>query len=379
MIVNADSKTIPHARRTAARRLVKHALAAAFHPVGTLRGLLGPRRTPRVVILGYHRIVDDVAAAARTCMPALCVSTRAFADHLDVLQRRYEILSLEDAARVLAGRRRTPRRDAAVITFDDGYADVRDNALPLLSRRGLPSTMFVSTGVLDGESLLHDRMYVLCRRVAAAGMRILGIPIPDELTWPLARADYALEAGDPVAAADAILQAMPIEDALRVADALAARVGDPGPNELPALLRWDDMPGLIAGGMTLGAHGVSHAHMPVEGEAALDAELRQPRLRFAQRLGVTPAALAYPAGRFDDRVVAAARRAGYQVAVTTEDRPNRAGVDLLRLGRKCLSDDHGVGAFGVRSQVLVAAHMDGLFTSLGLAHPVRGDFRLEGP
>jgi peptidoglycan/xylan/chitin deacetylase (PgdA/CDA1 family) len=38
------------------------------------------------------------------------------------------------------------------LTFDDGFADVRDQALPVLSRHGFHATVFVTTGVTDGRT-----------------------------------------------------------------------------------------------------------------------------------------------------------------------------------------------------------------------------------
>lgn len=375
MIVNADSNRFPHAAETrvSARRAVKHVLATALAPFRPLRRAF---RAPEVHLFGYHRVVEDVARESERCMAPLHVSVAAFEAHLDHLVARYEVLSLEDAVAALAGRRPVPR-DVAVLTFDDGYRDILEVAAPILARRGLPATMFVSTEVLDRERpLSHDRLFGLVKRVAAAGTRILGIPVPDEQIWPLARADYALEHGDPIAAADAILQAFRVDEVRRICDLLAARVGEP---DVAPTLDWEGARALTKHGFTLGAHTVSHAHLPLESDRALERELRVPRERFAEKLGLTPTALAYPAGRYDARVVAAARQAGYTIAVTTEDRANRAGADPLLLGRKCLSDEHGVGVFGRRSPALVAAHLDGLFTTLGLTKPAPGDFRLEAP
>ena len=44
----------------------------------------------------------------------------------------------------------------AVITFDDGYADNRTVALPILQAHGLTATFFVATGFLDGGRMWND-------------------------------------------------------------------------------------------------------------------------------------------------------------------------------------------------------------------------------
>jgi peptidoglycan/xylan/chitin deacetylase (PgdA/CDA1 family) len=64
-------------------------------------------------------------------------------------------VSLSDAqARISSGRN---HRSTACITFDDGYADNRRFAIPLLLNYRIPFTYFVSTNhVLGGASFPHD-------------------------------------------------------------------------------------------------------------------------------------------------------------------------------------------------------------------------------
>ncbi len=45
---------------------------------------------------------------------------------------------------------------ALVLTFDDGYADNAEHALPILRRHGLAATFFVSSGFLDGGLMWND-------------------------------------------------------------------------------------------------------------------------------------------------------------------------------------------------------------------------------
>lgn len=358
------------------RDRVKLALAGAADATGAL-GLLRHGRRPRVHIFGYHRVVPNVQLVARTAMPQLCVSTESFVAHLDHLTRCYEVWPLDRAVQLIAGALPAPRRDVAVITFDDGYRDVLTEAAPLLRARRLPATVFMTSDVGDGRPMPHDRLYALVRRAADRNERLLLADVPDRLIWPLARAEQALAAGAPLAAADALLEALSSADLEIVASALAARIGEPG--DLPALLNWSELGRLLELGFTVGAHGASHVHLPLETDARLVEELTRPRALFERHLGITPTLLSYPAGRYDVRVIAAARAAGYVAGLTTEERKNRIGSDPFRLGRKVLTDAHGLGPNGVVAPALVAAQLDGLFSTLGLSRAVPGDKGLESP
>ncbi len=104
------------------------------------------RREP-VVVLFYHRIADDRANPWTT-------SNCSFARQIDWLARRFQLVSLEEAQRrIRAGN----ERPCASITFDDGYAENCRAAIPLLIRRKIPCTYFVTLrNVLDGEPFPHD-------------------------------------------------------------------------------------------------------------------------------------------------------------------------------------------------------------------------------
>jgi peptidoglycan/xylan/chitin deacetylase (PgdA/CDA1 family) len=79
------------------------------------------------------------------------LSLETFRAHLRVLGRRCEVVDLLDGLdRVATGE--PLERDLVSISFDDGYREVYSAAWPELRRAGLPFTVFVATGFLDGDS-----------------------------------------------------------------------------------------------------------------------------------------------------------------------------------------------------------------------------------
>ena len=113
------------------------------------------RRDRPIPILLYHSIADDPDPWIRR----FAVTPRAFAAHLDLVAASgATTLTVSAYADALArGPSALPDRPV-LITFDDGFADFRDAALPVLLARGMAATLYPTTGFLGGHSPGGARM-----------------------------------------------------------------------------------------------------------------------------------------------------------------------------------------------------------------------------
>jgi len=101
-----------------------------------------------VMVLFYHRVADGQPNG-------WTISNDLFARQIEWLKGRFDLVSLEEAQRRI--RHADSRRPSVSITFDDGYAENCQTALPLLVKERIPCTYFVSTGhVLEGRPFPHD-------------------------------------------------------------------------------------------------------------------------------------------------------------------------------------------------------------------------------
>jgi peptidoglycan/xylan/chitin deacetylase (PgdA/CDA1 family) len=118
-------------------------LPGVWHAARAVRAVGGAlrRRSPRGVILTYHRI-----AGPRPDPLLLDVSASNFDAQLSVLSRTAAPLRL-DEFESLRREGRLPAR-AVAVTFDDGYADNLHAAAPLLERHEIPATVFVTAGMI---------------------------------------------------------------------------------------------------------------------------------------------------------------------------------------------------------------------------------------
>jgi len=108
------------------------------------------------------------------------VSNLTFTRHIRWLRDRFDLVSLEEAQhRVRCGANHRP---CVSITFDDGYAENCQGAIPLLIKERIPATYFVTLKhVLTGEPFEHDlraghrfppNTMEQLRAMAAAGIEI---------------------------------------------------------------------------------------------------------------------------------------------------------------------------------------------------------------
>lgn len=121
-------------------------LPGVWHAARAVRAMSAAlrRRSPRGVILTYHRI-----AGPRHDPLLLDVSESNFDAQLSVISRTATALPL-DEFESLRREGRLPVR-AVAVTFDDGYADNLHAAAPLLARHGIPATVFVTTGMIGSS------------------------------------------------------------------------------------------------------------------------------------------------------------------------------------------------------------------------------------
>jgi peptidoglycan/xylan/chitin deacetylase (PgdA/CDA1 family) len=305
------------------------------------------RRQGRVLVVGYHRVVEDYESAARTEMPALLTSRKMFERHLDTIGRDFQFVSLDEiGSRLRQGI--AFDRPVAAITFDDGYRDVYENAFPILDRKGIPAAVFVVTDFVGRPSWhTHDRVYCLMakafttwenpRRGLTCLLKDMGLRAAEIL--PPRR-----ETRSACAAAAALLPRLSQAEAGQLIDGLHCRVGrDIGDAPLP--LTWPMLADLQGRGITIGSHTKSHAWLARESAERVTDELDGSRHDLERHLGVPVTHFAYPGGQFTPPIVEGVARAGYRFAYTAcchaDVRHPALTIQRLMLWEGASLDAHG--------------------------------------
>jgi len=332
------------------RRLTKAALASVLSRTRVNLHVRSPLRAAAPLVLGYHRVVEKFDPRRHHTMPGMLVSRSMLERHLDTLARRYQFVSVDELGTMLEEGRPADRPLAAV-TFDDGYRDVYENAVPLLVRKGIPAAMFVVSDLIGTRQLLvHDQLYLALLHANKQALRLsafLARWLTVAAVPASARVSVARASGDPAQITAALMVCLSQELTRRLLSALESNFGSEPPEDAEGFLpmTWEMLADMQRKGITIGSHSCTHARLANETNSALSRETSASRERLQQRLGVSIRHFAYPNGSFNSTAVRAVAESGYHFAYTTCSHQDRRRP-LLTIPRVLLWEHSSVDGAG---------------------------------
>ena len=274
-----------------------------------LQALSPPAARARLSILIFHRVlpVPDPLFPGE-------VDAAQFESICTWLRQWCNVLPLDQACRRLHDGTLPAR--AAAITFDDGYSDNHDIALPILRRHGLTATFFVATGFLDGGRMWNDTLIESVRRSTASTLDLSTAGVPGLGRLPLSTL------ADRRAAIAALIGAVRYLEGPERNTAVAA-VARAAAVDLPddLMMTSEQVRSLHRQAMAIGGHTVNHpilCRLPLH-EARSEIAAGKKCLEEITQAPVT--VFAYPNGRpgqdFAAEHAALAEELGFAAAVTT--------------------------------------------------------------
>jgi peptidoglycan/xylan/chitin deacetylase (PgdA/CDA1 family) len=274
------------------------------------------------------------------------VTVDDFRSQMHQLRGRYKVVPLEElATRIRAGE---PGERLAAVTFDDGWKTTRTLAAPILAEMGIPSTVFVATGLVGTpvRGLWTHQVWMALTAAPLPRVRVADLDL---------LADTAEKRQDAIKQVTSRLKRMMApEREAALADLFRRHPVPPLPEDL-GFMSWEEVRELPALGMTVGAHTVSHEILsrlpPAE---ALD-QVRRSKATVEQATGLPCRLFAYPNGAaedFSDEHARLLADEGFVAAVTQIPGRNATGSDCFRLKRFNVGLEHSLDSFN--------AELDGL-------------------
>ncbi|MBA2658342.1 MAG: polysaccharide deacetylase family protein [Nitrosospira sp.] len=303
--------------------VVKSGEALSSPPSRGLLNLLSPGGLhSRLSILIYHRVlpVPD---------PLFPEDGHAeiFDNQMGQLAACFNIISLLDAIQGLQEGSLPPR--AACITFDDGYADNAEVALPILQKHGLSATFFVATSFLNGGRMWNDTVIELIRRAPGDMLDLsrMGLGQFEIGTIPQRRQAIHDVLGE--------LKYLPLESRQSCVDAMCAIIPVIPSSNL--MMTSDQIRILHHAGMEIGGHTANHPILASMENKAARTEIADGKEMLESIIHAPVRLFAYPNGKpgrdYLSDHVKMVRDLGFEAAVSTAHGAARTGADLYQLPR----------------------------------------------
>jgi peptidoglycan/xylan/chitin deacetylase (PgdA/CDA1 family) len=277
---------------------------------------------PRLNVLIFHRVLRQ-SDPLRPAEPTV----DEFEARMRWVSANFDVLPFSEAVKALAAGRLSRR--ALSITFDDGYADNHDLALPALKKAGLTATFFVATGYLDGGCMFNDAVIEAVRKAPGHALDLS----------PFGMDRYPLTSDDERRAAIArileTLKYLPQSKRQAQVERICESAGAAPPRNL--MMTSGQVAALHRAGMEIGAHTVSHPILAKIGIDEARNEITRGRGQLEEIIGARVGLFAYPNGRprrdYEGEHVALVRRLGFDAAVSTAWGAARAGCDMFQIPR----------------------------------------------
>jgi peptidoglycan/xylan/chitin deacetylase (PgdA/CDA1 family) len=289
---------------------------------------------PAVAILMYHSVLRDPSLQDDS-LGGISHSEASFRAQMEMLAREFRPISLDNVLCHLQKNEDFMPR-SVVVTFDDGYADNYDVALPILDQLGVPATFYATVDCIERQVLPWPSRLRFSFRSSKKSDWTDSSGKPWPLTTPDAREKAFLFASDLCCQLSGIAQenfAQQLESELdqslqsaRLPDQAAAR-----------MMNYEQLRALASHRHIVGSHTMTHPNMAHIPESDASFELAESKQRLERNLGFPVKHFSYPCPALSPhwslRTVEQSRAVGYETAVTTNSGLARKGDDPLTLKR----------------------------------------------
>jgi peptidoglycan/xylan/chitin deacetylase (PgdA/CDA1 family) len=302
------------------------------------------------LVLIYHGVRPDDARSPSVNWRGKHVSKSGFAEQIDWLIRTgYRFLDGDELHWVVQ-RRRLPRGPAAVITFDDGYANNHTAALPVLRDRSITAVVFlVGDFIARREPLWVDRL-----EQAFAGAKSEEVTADFDGTTQRFPLRNLPERQLAEASVRAKCKRLSPSDRQRVLGELLSRLAAPT-SPLPSLydpLSWAQVDELRQAGWEIGSHTMTHTILAGLETPVARREVEDAKTLVEEQLGISCDLFAYPNGLRGDFTPATQRlvsELGKVCAFAGIEGRVRRDFDPFAVRRISVHDRMGLGEFRLRT------------------------------
>lgn len=297
-------------------------------------------------ILMYHAVVEDPLAVSDWCF----ITAREFRQQMEYLHRYFRVLPLLEAVKELASGHIS--HPTIALTFDDGFQNNYDVALPILHDLGLPATVFLVTNLVgSNDTLWFCRLNQACIATRRQSLAWGGHEFSLRTRHDRARTSALLQS---------LLKNLPHDDMLARVEEIVIQLGSDPRESIDGgspyrMLGAKSIKAMVDSGLIdFGAHTASHVILTQQpSHEQRRVEISRSIRETARLTGKPCRTFAYPNGRQEDYGIEAIellQNEGIEAAVTTISGFNIKETLVLELRR------YGIGADCTRSEFQCLVH-----------------------
>jgi len=320
------------------KTLVKKILLYLFSKLGYLQFLRWKNRH-KICVLMLHGVMAPNSQTSWTPLRPQ-ISPDELKRTLGILSHYYQFITIDQTIDILEGKVALIE-NALLITFDDGYRNNIDYALPIFEQFGIKPILFVATGHLDSKlPFWFDRIdYALQQNMGELiSFEYQGNEYCfDATSLPALKDSYQKFRDDcKYAFTDDI-------DMNKLFNALSEMLESRSGKALRDICVEDDWSGIVSweqlkeavkfNRIDVGSHTVDHWRLDSLSETQIIAQLQQSKMRIEEELATQCQYFCYPNGNYNELAVSLTKESGYRAAFATKGKLCKVNDDLMTLKR----------------------------------------------
>lgn len=305
------------------------------------------RNRNSLTVVMFHRVLAPSDPRYHEADPEWTMKTDSFDQCLQFFQRHYNIVSADQVFAAIRSEKSLPPR-SLLVSFDDGWADTAQYALPILNRRKVPALIFVA-GSAVGQPLpfWQERIFHFL-----AGNRD-GV---SQLKTIFLKHGISLEEEKEIQSGEAKIRAI-----IKQLDKFDPALLDSVTRTLPictspaAMLNHQELLEL-AQNHCIGGHGMTHQPLAKAGD--VDHELRLSQETLSQLLGRTVESMSFPHGSYSDSIIEKSLKNRYKYLFSSESCLHRIRGNAslsIPIGRIHISEREIINKSGKVQKLLLAS------------------------
>ncbi len=293
--------------------------------IDAMKRRLAPSSVP--VIVRYHSVCSD----SNLISAGIRITPEAFSEQAAYFAKYFRVITMNDLVDQIQ-KRKAFQKNTLVLTFDDGYTDNLE-AARVLKAHGLTGLFYITAGCIESD----EPFWVAEVRhlIENTGKKEMRLALPDgECRIALSNATERERA---IKKMTRLFKSVNIETRENLRIFFRRELNDTPPVPKDLMLNWSQLGELVAMGMEIGGHTMTHPNLPSATKDEAQREIRECKLLLETRLKTEVRHFAYPNGgsiaHFDDKAKTLLQEAGFQSATTSKAGKPGFESDLFELRR----------------------------------------------